>query len=280
MEPVSPPAGAVAVASAGGAALLAADQGETLCVGLGELEAGNCAPPPFDSDQPALLQHGQTVAAALSRDAARITLRFDRGRDRTVPTTDGAAYTGRWAGRVRFFAARIAAGREVTGAVVRNAAGTIIGLSTTGIPRTRVQHTVLARRGAQSLQLERKTGAQPCLVAFSTDLPATPGFCTDPHPGTPIDGPVYHYSAAVTVPCDPRQAMAYGRLPDGLPAPQVILEDHRTIRSRTIALRGENAWVAFLPDAAVTGLRAGKQRVSLHLPPASRQCGYTAHRSF
>ncbi|HEY6886462.1 MAG TPA: hypothetical protein VI300_01745 [Solirubrobacter sp.] len=280
MEPASPPAGAVAVASAGGAALLAADQGETLCVGLGALPAGNCPPPPVDSDQPALLRQGQTVAGALSRDAARITLRFDRGRDRTVPVSDSPAYTGRWAGRVRFFAAPVPAGREVTGAVVRNAAGTIIGVSADGVRRPRVRRTVLARRGAQSLQLERKTREQPCLVASSTDLPATPGFCTDPHPGRPIDGPIHHYSAAVAVPCNPRQAMAYGRLPDGLPAPRVILEDRRTIRSHTIALRGENAWVAFLPDAAVTGLRAGKQRTPLHLPPASRQCGYTAYRSF
>ena len=38
------------------------------------------------------------------------------------------------------------------------------------------------------------------MTAFATDLPDVPSFCTDPHPGTPIDGPVNRYSAAVTVP--------------------------------------------------------------------------------
>jgi hypothetical protein len=280
LDPTAPPAGAVAVASAGGAALLVADQGETLCVGIGALEAGTCPPPPFDSDQPALLRQGETVAGALSRDAARITLEFDRGKDLTVPTTDGPAYTGRWAGGVRFFAAQIAAGREVTGAVVRNAAGTIIGVSTTGIRQPRVHRTVLAKQGAQSVDLVRTTGEQPCVTAFSSDLPNVPSFCTDPHPGTPIDGPVNRYSAAITVPCDPRQAMVYGRFPDKSPAPRVILEGKRVIRSRTFSLRGEDAWVAFLPDAAVESLRAGDQSVPLHLPPASVQCGCSAHRSF
>ncbi|MDA0160118.1 hypothetical protein OM076_07585 [Solirubrobacter ginsenosidimutans] len=281
LEPLAPPAGAVAVAAAGGESLLVADQGETLCVGLGSaLPAGTCPPPPFDSDAPALIRQGRTVAGALSRDAARITLQLNRGRDVTVGTTDGPAYTGRWAGRVRFFAAQIAAGREVTGAVVRNAAGTIIGLSTKGIRVPRVKRTVLARRGAQRFELVRTSGEPPCLTAFATGPPQAPTFCTDPHPGTPIDGPVNRYRAAVTVPCDPRQAMVYGPLPDGLTAPQVILEGKRIIRPRTFSLRGENAWVAFLPDAAVEGLRAGKQSVPLQLPPASVQCGYSAHRSF
>ena len=41
-----------------------------------------------------------------------------------------------------------------------------------------------------------------------------------------------------------------------------------------------SVWFAFLPDAGVRGLRAGKQRVALRLPPASRQCGYALGRSF
>jgi hypothetical protein len=47
-----------------------------------------------------------------------------------------------------------------------------------------------------------------------------------------------------------------------------------------IPLRGEDAWVAFLPDAGVRGLRSGRQRVVLDLPPASSQCGYSADRAF
>ena len=77
----------------------------------------------------------------------------------TVPTTDGPAYTGRWAGRVRFFAAQIAAGREVTGAVVRNAAGTIIGLSTKGIRRRGSSARSWRDAAAQSVELVRTTAS-------------------------------------------------------------------------------------------------------------------------
>jgi hypothetical protein len=278
--PLTPPQGAVTVATAAGESLLVADQGETLCVALGELGAGNCPLPPVDSDEPALLRRGGSVAGALSRDADRITLQLDRGKDVTVRTTDGAAYTGRWAGKVRFFAAPVAASRNVTGAIVRDAAGTIIGISTTGIARQRVNRRVLAERAGQGVEFTRRAGEQPCLTAFAADLTPAPSFCTVRNPGTPIDGPNPQYSGAVVVACAPRQAIAYGRLPDGEPAPEVVLAGDRTVRSRKVSLPDRDAWVAILPDAAVRGLRAGDRRVALRLPPASAQCGYSLRRAF
>ena len=280
LVPVSAPAGAVTVAAAGGESLLAADQGERLCVGLGRLRARVCPLPPADSDRPRLLRRGRAVAGVLSRDAARITLRLDRGDDVTVETTAGEAYTGNWAGDVRFFAATVPARREVTGAVVRNAEGTIIGISKRGIVRREVRRRVLAERRGRGVQLVRRTGRQSCLTAFAADLPPAPRFCTDLNPGTPIDGPFLPYSGAVTVPCAPRLAVAYGRMPDRFATPNVRLAGGRSVRSRRIKLRGEDAWVAFLPDARVRGLRAGDRRVALDLPPASAQCGYSADRAF
>jgi hypothetical protein len=53
-----------------------------------------------------------------------------------------------------------------------------------------------------------------------------------------------------------------------------------SVRARRIRLRGEDAWVAFLPDAAVGGLRSGRRAVPLTLPPASAQCGYSIGRRF
>ena len=198
----------------------------------------------------------------------------------TVRTTDGPAYTGRWAGGLRFFAATVPARREVTGAVVRNAQGTIIGINERGIPRREVRRRVLAERGGLGVQLVRRTGDPPCLTAFAADLPPARRYCTDLDPGIPIDGPFLPYSATVTVPCSPRErarlrphgrpvrhpGRAAGRRPDGA-------------RSR-ISLRGEDAFVAFLPDARVRGLRSGDHRVALDLPPASAQCGYSASRGF
>jgi hypothetical protein len=103
---------------------------------------------------------------------------------------------------------------------------------------------------------------------------------TDVDPGTPIDGPVYAYTGVVTVPCAPRRAIAYGRMPDRFAAPVVRLAGGRTVRSRRIRLRGEDAWFAFLPDARVRRLRAGRFSVPLALPAATAQCGYSISREF
>jgi hypothetical protein len=69
-------------------------------------------------------------------------------------------------------------------------------------------------------------------------------------------------------------------MPDRRAAPVVRLTGGRTIRSRRIRLRGEDAWVAFLPDAQVNRLRAGRAGVPLGLPPAGAQCGYSVERAF
>jgi hypothetical protein len=271
LEPVAPPAGAVTVALAGTVPLVAADQGETLCVALGGLGAGTCAPPPVDSVQPLLLRRGDGVAAVLSRDAARVTLRFDRGPRLTVSTTDGRAYAGRWAGKVRFLAAQVPAGRVLRSVVVRDAAGTVIGI---GAPARRA--SVIGPL-ADGLQLVRNSERWRCVTATVPDAPA---YCTDPDPGVPIDGPTYAYRGAVVVTCEPRRAITYGRFPDRQATPRVLLEGGRSLPTRRIALPGEDAWYAVLPDAAVTGLRSGKQRVALKLPPASAQCGYQLARAF
>jgi hypothetical protein len=270
LEPVTPPPGVV-VASDGAVPLLVADQGERLCVALVGLGAGNCPAAPVDSDEPDLQRRGNTVAAALSRDADRVTLRFNRGPDLTVKTTDGPAYTGRWAGRVRFVIAHVPPGRTVKRVTVRNAAGAIIGLGKGVAPTvTRI------RELTDGLELVRSADGWRCVRAIS---PHAPAFCTDPDPGTQIDGPFLPYHAAVVVTCEPRRAIAYGRLPDQLAVPRVVLAG-RSVKPRRIALKGDDAWVAVLPDAPVRGLRSGKRSVKLRLPPASAQCGYDLARSF
>jgi hypothetical protein len=266
--------GAVAaVASADGRPLLAADQEDRLCVAIAKLPAGICPPAPVDSDRPHLLRRGTTVAGVLSGDAARIRLRLDRGAPVTVGTTRGSAYAGRWAGHVRFFAAAVGAGREVVGAVVRNRHGHVIGVSSRGIPRPAIQRRTLAEHGGLGIALVRGEGSPDCVVAF----PAADRYCTDPSPGIPIDSVPLPYAATVTVPCSPRGAMAYGRIPDDFAPPRVVL-DGATATPRRIRLRGDDAWVAFLPDAPVIGLGAGRYRAPLALPPASAQCGYTISR--
>jgi hypothetical protein len=125
--------------------------------------------------------------------------------------------------------------------VVRNAAGTIIGISERGIPRREVSRRVLAERGGLGVQLVRRTAEPPCLTAFATDLPPVRSYCTNLNPGTPIDGPFLPYGATVVVPCSPRAALAFGRMGNRFAAPDVLLDDGRTVRTRRIPLRGKDA---------------------------------------
>jgi hypothetical protein len=129
------------------------------------------------------------------------------------------------------------------------------------------------------MQLVHGEDGRPCVTAFASELPPGPSYCTDPNPGVPIDGPVFRYSAAVTVACTPRRALAYGRMPDREAVPRVLLDGGRAVRARRIPLAGDDAWVALVPDAGVRGVQAGKHRVPLRLPPAGRQCGYSLARS-
>jgi hypothetical protein len=179
-------------------------------------------------------------------------------------------YEGRWAGRVRFFAAAVGARRDVTRVVVRNARGRIIGVGR-GRPAVRVRRTVLAGR---AVQIVRRTGDRPCLTA----LVAAP--CIGPVTGRLIDGPYLPYRAAVVVTCAPRRTLVYGRAPDELAPPRVLLTGGGSVRTRRIPLPREDGWSALLPDAGVRALRSGERRVALALPPASAQCGYIARRGF
>lgn len=280
LVPVAPPAAPVPAAAAGGLPLVVADQGETLCAELGTLTPQLCPAAPVDSDPPRLLRRGATVAGVLSADAARVTLELDRGRDVTVPTTTAPAYTGRWAGKVRFFAAEVPAARTVVRAVVRDARGRAIGVSDRSLGRSSVNRRVLAEQGGVRLQVVRQAGAQPCVTAFVADLAPAPSFCTVRNPGRPIDGPFHTYRAAVVVSCTPRLALAYGRIADGMAVPEVVLAGGRRIKGRRVALPDDDAWFAFAPDAAVERIRAGKDQARLDLPPASAQCGYSVDRAF
>ena len=162
------------------------------------------------------------------------------------------------------------------GATIRNAAGTIIGENVKGVVDTSVNRGALLDR----VQLIREAGEQPCVTAVSGDDTSAPRFCTNPHPATPIDGPYLPYSGAVLVSCSPRSAIAYGRFPDGEPVPSVVLDGGQTVRARRIRLPYLDAWVAPLPDTTVLGLRVGKHRATLRIPPAGQQCGYSVARYF
>jgi hypothetical protein len=98
------------------------------------------------------------------------------------------------------------------------------------------------------------------------------GFDDDKTPvfGTPDDGVAVHTKPRIWPTPDDA-----GRIPR-----RVLLDGGRTVRAERIALRGEDGWVSFIPDARVRGLRSGEHGVALDLPPASAQCGYDVGRRF
>ena len=69
-------------------------------------------------------------------------------------------------------------------------------------------------------------------------------------------------------------------MPDEVKPPVLLLAGGGTVPARRIRLPGQDGWVAIVPDAGVRGLRAGRRRVPLALPPASEQCGYGLRRNF
>ena len=281
LVPVSPPPGAVTVASASGESLLVADQGERrLCAGLGRLRARVCPSPPADSDRPRLhrARPRRGRRAQRRRRARHPAPRSRRRRDRAHHGRPGLH--GPVGGRralLRRHGPRPPRGDRRGGA---QRGGDDHRHQRARDPRREVRRRVLAERAGLGVQLVRRTGDPPCLTAFAADLPPTRRYCTDLDPGIPIDGPFFPYSATVTVPCSPRSALVYGRMGDRFATPVVLLDGGRTVRTRRIPLRGEDAFVAFLPDARARGLRSGDRRVALDLPPASSQCGYSADRGF
>jgi hypothetical protein len=94
-----------------GAELVAFDRGGRLCLRLeGDPETGgSCAPPPRSVRHPNLATaragDAPVLFGTVTADVATVDLRFADGQRVAAPTTPGAAYRGRHAGRVRFFLA-------------------------------------------------------------------------------------------------------------------------------------------------------------------------------
>jgi hypothetical protein len=97
--------------------LVARDQGDLLCVGLGAIAGTDCQVPPIDPLLPRLeirRSGGQTaLLAVVPPEVAALRLTLDSGAPITVATTDLPGYTGRYAGLVRAVAVPLSPGREV-----------------------------------------------------------------------------------------------------------------------------------------------------------------------
>jgi hypothetical protein len=270
-KPISPP---VVVAEAGGRSLRAADgRGTALCANFAGRRRFDCATPPVDAVFTFADQRGRVVTAVLSKDVASVALELDSGAVIQAETTDGPAYTGRYAGRVRFLAVEVPAGADVRRAFPRDAEGRRIGRIYVNPGTTQRSR----RRFAPGLVVERETygrGHQDACVR-----PRTPrgeigslGLCS------------FFESlgaqALVAVSCSPRRAVVFGGLPRGVRSVVLQLAGGDRLRPSVRRVRDlGRVWTAVLPlDARLRALRyRGKLGTRpLRVPPASRQCGYEA----
>jgi len=265
-----PPAGDERVAAElDGHRLLVRDAGaDRLCAGLDRLlaDGSDCLlPAAFGEDAVGFASAGH-VAAVLPAEVARV--RLPGGRE--VPTIEGA-YSGRYAGAVRFLLARSSGGSGDRFRTL-DAAGRVIGTLPVIAPDAPDEKPVAgpvkvaAGRGWTLSALRHRFGS----CTFLT-IGGEAEFCLADAPGAD--------EAYAVVGCSPRVAVITGPSARGAREVRAFLRGGRTLRARIVRiprrLGGGRAWVLGLPRTArVKALGVDGLRVRFPLLPAADQCGY------
>lgn len=255
----------------GGHRLLVRDgAGDRLCSGVDRLRADgfDCELPPVDADVLVALERDGYVSAVLPADVARV--RLPSGRE--VPSVEGAGYTGRYAGRVRFLLARVPPGTDGTLRYF-DASGVLLGRGFVSPvdPPAAAGPITLARGPGWRLGAVRY-GTSGC-VALAAQLNPFDCFAEV----RSLD------SVYIVVSCRPRLAVLYGTLERSSRVVRVGLRGGRVLRPRVIrvprAIGRGRAYVLALPRRAeVVSLRLGDETIPLAVLPATRQCGYELSR--
>lgn len=263
---------------------------DTICVAFDRPRAG-CLPAPVDSTFFTLARAGNAVGGVLAGDVATVTLELDRGRPLTVATTAGPAYAGRFAGRLRFLAAKVPRGRLVERAVARDADGRRLGR---GFVFGAFTNEVVARI-PPALTVRRLGGGPEGSVRV--------GHCVRPNAARGLaaflacrdrrDAVAVAYAS-----CAPRRLLLFGYLPRGVRAVDVELGDRSRVAARVVRLGpeagGGRVWT-YVPDrdAAIRAvvysdrpprpfprIERPERRQPFVLPPVAGQCGYDASDGF
>jgi hypothetical protein len=244
--------------SRGGGPLVAHDQGDDLCVGLGTIAAADCQLPPVEPSVSRIERRvagaDTTVLAVTPPAVAALRLHFDRGPAVTVPTADLPGYTGQYQGFVRAVAFTVAGDRRLYSVQLLAADGRVLGTRPGPDPRP-LAHTPRV--------LARLPGG--LVVSATRD-------CVQMRPGAPTRDPQdcepQLGAGGVTTPCAARRTVVILRTKEDL----TVTTDRGTVRGR----RSGAYVVAVVPARfAVRAIRlAGARSMLLRLPPASRQCGY------
>ncbi len=248
----------------GAGPLLARDEGDDLCVGLGTIVAADCQLPPADAfrDRIERRRAGTQTAilAVVTPDVSALRLHVDHGAPLTVPTSDLPGYTGRYAGLVKAATATVPGDRRLYSTDLLAADGHLLG-SLPGPDQPPLAHTPRV--------IARLPGG--VTVAASTE-------CVQVRSGPPTrDRAACAFTdvvaSFVSVPCAARRTVVVTRVrrpATGLTA----VTTTGTVRGRR---HGSLALAILPPRAALREIRlTGAARIRFPLPPAARQCGYTA----
>jgi hypothetical protein len=239
--------------------IVARDQGDLLCVGLGAIAATDCQVPPIDPLLPRLeirRSGGQTaLLAVVPPEVAALRLTLDSGAPITVATTDLPGYAGRYAGLVRAAAVPLSAGRKVydtdelaaDGHVLQRAPGPDLRpLAHTPAILALLPGGVVVAGGAWCVQVSADAPTRDRSGCRNIDF-------------QPI---------LVAAPCAARRLVVVAK------ARRLrVVTNRGVIRGR----RKGRFVVAIVPrDAALREVRVpGVSRTPVRLPPADRQCGYS-----
>jgi hypothetical protein len=237
--------------------LVARDDRDLLCVGLGAIVAGDCQVPPIDPLLSRIQTRGsgtqRALLAVVPPEVAALRLTLDSGAPITVPTTDLPGYTGLYAGLVRAASVPLPAGAKVYDTDELAADGHV--LERVPGPDVRpLAHTpaVLARLPGAVVV----AGGGLC-VQVGADVP------TRDRSGCRNIG---FQPILIAAPCSARRL--------------IVVTRSRTLRVTTdrgvINGRRKGRFsIAIVPrDEALRAVRTTGSRAGIRLPSAARQCGY------
>jgi hypothetical protein len=274
-EPPREPTGAVA--------FQVEDRGALICPSLvGPPRASDCIDPPLDDYEGVVLSHAAgsatAVAGVMPAYVAALVLELDGGDKVRLATSFSGPYAGQYAGKLRFFSALLPGHRRVEEVRPIDDHGRRLperpGPDFQPVDRP---YQVLMRLGggyrlgATTFTYDDKRW--PCLQIargpFSTSFFDCSGFD--------------FLDVRVEVPCRPRETLLWGRLPRRAHAVYAETSAGR-FAGRVVSLRrrlhvAANAFALVLPaPARPTALvfpGARRPRMSLRMPSAAEQCGWS-----
>ena len=276
------PGGDVDIGAPGAPSLFVRDQGEELCAAVGRPAHGNeCGEPgPWAASGIIDVSHDRRSAGgAVDPQVASVRVAVDDGSTFDVATNAGEGYTGRYAGKLRFFSAGVPAGRRIVTFTLLDAAGEAIFELPAYELRLAADAKPLVRAHGLTVATARVVLPEPelrfsCLLITTGALAEAGDTCPDSLPSPRL--------LQATVKCSPRAAVLLVGLTPASRSAEAVLRDGT--RRRLVTRRGpagERVAILVLPPrralrSVVVRTRTGTVRDTyrLPMPPARRQCGY------